>query len=153
MESGSLSFIGTLVGVLAGVGVLLLGCGYAYGQWMKGKDESAEQERKKNREQTQNNTEVLDLMQKQVDSLTALSKDHTDQLEKRKNEALIMKTQIEEKDKKLQEYIAIFQGRDPRMDTFIATAGQYMETTSKTIFKLQQWLDSQSANTTNAPSI
>ena len=131
-----------LISALMTIGIFIFGGGYLYERFIRGRNSKVEEERKINQDQTRSNTEILGLMQKQIESLKELSKEHTEQLIKHKENAIRMTTQIEEKDKKLQEYVAIFQGRNPQMEAFMVAASKYMEVTSVTILNLQKWLDS-----------
>lgn len=125
------------------LGIFVLAFGYLYERFIRGRMSKVEEERQKNRDKVVEHTNLIGLMQKQMDSMEALMKKQAEEMKTGNEQIIILRTQVEEKDKKLKEYIEIFQGRDPRMEAFMATASEYMKTTSVTILALQKWIDTQ----------
>lgn len=144
--------LSSLISSLITIGIFVFGSGYLYERFIRGRLSKSEEERQRNRDQTKSNTELLDLMQKEMDSMKLLLDKHTEDLDVSNKKVLVLQTQVEEKDKKLREYVEIFQGRNPQTEAFMklmtdaVTAiqlqmpgiQQYMATTSAVLAKLQK---------------
>lgn len=105
-----LNIISTIIGLFAGLGVMIAGCGYAYSSWkvgqMKYKDEMI-LDLKGRLENKDNliarlNTEIATLVKSHQEQLTALQKELSE-----------LKGAFTEQSKKLEEYRAILENRDP----------------------------------------
>lgn len=133
----------TLVGTLFGFAALFAGIGY----FRQGKNQG---ELDKANIKLNTNT----LLKEQIDALETKVNTQTTDIEKMGREIHELKNAVEEKDKKIDEFMKIFQGRDPQMTAFITTVTKYIESnvpllesikmhTIPTIENLQKYLDKQ----------
>lgn len=119
--------IGTIIGTITGLGVFSLGLGYLVAQYKKGGRESNKENEDAKDAALKANTETLELLTAQIKALQVskveqdeafirYKKDQDDRIAILTGEVRSLKTIIEEKDRKLSEYIKIMQGKDPKLD-------------------------------------
>ncbi len=132
-----LQFTFTGIGAVMAFAALFAGIGY----FRQGKDQG----------KLSTNT----LLKEQIDALETKVNTQTADIEKMGKEIHELRFAVDARDKKIAEFMEIFQGRDPQMTVFIATVTKYIETnvpllenikmhTVPTIENLQKYLDKQS---------
>jgi hypothetical protein len=111
----TLQVVEIIIGSVVSFGILIAGVGYAVGQFKKGESEGK-------MDDTSVKQGVFDLLQKEV---TALEKMVADD----EKEMAVLKTQVDEKDKKVKEFMEILQNRNPELTNYITTSYSYMKDT------------------------
>lgn len=106
----NIQLISTIIGVFAGLGIFVAGCGYSYSSWKAGKNKYKD-------EIIADLKESLTIEQQKVHKLneekSTLISSHQQQLTELQKEFAELKGRFEEQNKKLEEYKAILQDRDP----------------------------------------
>src|SRR3990167_1953407 len=109
-----------IVTIILAVGALIMGAGYAYAQFFRGKrDQSFEAIRASN--------ETLDNLLKQVSALQNLVDSQEDKITNLSIKIGHLEKVIDERDKKLEEFIKIFQGRNPEFENFMKDTKSTLE--------------------------
>lgn len=102
----------TIIAGVASTGVILMGIGYLVSQYKSGKSKGQV-------EAIDNNIKTLDLLSRQVIELQQLSGEQGKMIVDLEGKVDKLTILVEEKDQKIQEYIKIFQNRNPQLDDFI----------------------------------
>lgn len=122
------------------IGLLFVAAGYLFVYWTKGGINASER--------------ILNLYKEQVDALEKsiqITRTHNhelgNQVQKLSLDVGILKGQLQERDKKLDEYMTIFQGRGPEqeqymaeMRTFTSKVAEYMSTTVQTLAEISKFM-------------
>lgn len=116
--------------ICIGVAVVIASTFYGYGLWRDRKNG--------------NKIDTVKLFKDQIDGMELKMKAQELDIEKLTKEVHDLKLAIEEKDKKLLEALAILQGRDPAMSTFIENGNKFMLDTTPIFKRLDKYLDKQS---------
>jgi len=106
--------------MMLGIGVIAAGLGYAYEKFFDGRQ-------KKINQSIETETGILGFYQKQNDALTKLIKDHENEINKLQDDLHSLEAIVEEKDKKLQDYMIIFQNRDPQLIEILKEIRDFMK--------------------------
>lgn len=115
-----LETIGIIIAVLTGLGALVAGCGYAWGQFKQGKNQAALD--KGNSELNTN-----ELLKDQIDALKDKVNGQDDLIKILTTKVEALTTEIQVRDKKFTEAILAIQGKDPQMTEFITTIKTFIE--------------------------
>lgn len=99
-------YIEIILTLLGGVGFLAIGLGYGYGKWREGNNK--------------NKLDTITLLSKDVETLKSEVVELTKTVEE-------LRKEIAEKDKKLGDALAILQGRDPQMQSFMDVVKTYVD--------------------------
>lgn len=91
-----------IIGVFIGIGAIAAGAGYGYAQFKRGFSESAEA--------------TVKLLNEQVTGLTVLVNTSKNEIKELERKVDALEKGIEERDKKISEYMTILQNRDPQME-------------------------------------
>lgn len=113
-----------------GIAVIIASTFYGYGLWKDRKNS--------------NKLDTVKLFKDQIDGMELKMKAQELDIEKLTKEVHNLKLAIEEKDKKLLEALAILQGRDPAMSTFINSGTKFMQDNGPIFKRLEKYLDKQS---------
>lgn len=111
----------------------MLGLGYLVGNFQRGKLE-------RQKDETTVKQSVFDLLQKEVTELE-------DMVAKDEKEMAVMKIQIEEKERKVREFMEILQNRNPEIVNYMATSYSYMKDSSLYMTEAKDLLKTIVANT------
>jgi hypothetical protein len=136
--------------ILALIGVVGAAFGFGWAQFRSGQTKQASQ-------QTIDNTNVLTLMQKELDVLTAtvarLTLENKESTAKYHQEIGELKTEvgrlngiIQEKDGKLMEYKEIFQGRNPQLDEFVKSSGEFQGVLMAFMIDMKKYIEASHAD-------
>lgn len=106
--------------IIIGLGVIVTGIGYTWGKFKEGKAGGKFDTVKLFKEQ-------IDALEGKVNLQDTEMKKQNLEIKRLTAEVHDLKIVIEAKDKKLTETIAILQGRDPQMQSFIKTLEEYTE--------------------------
>lgn len=107
----NLQIISTIIGFFAGLGIMAAGCGYAYSSWKAGKNKYKDELITDLKATVAvKESEIIRLNQEK----TVLITSHQAQLTKLQTELSELKGAFAEQSKKLEEYRAIFENRDPQ---------------------------------------
>lgn len=101
--------VSTIVGIFAGLGIMIGGCGYVYSSWKNGKNKYKD-------ELIADLKATLEIKERDIGCLnaekTTLIKSHQEQFTKLTSDFAELKGRFNEQSKKLEEYREIFQNRD-----------------------------------------
>lgn len=117
--------------VIGGIGVLIAGLGYAYGQFFSGKNQNKS-------ESVQAESEVITLRQAQITELRDLvgdlkkkmeaqDKQHNEEMRNLHTELGSVKGQLIEKERQNKEYLEILQNRSPVLDKILVEIRDFMQ--------------------------
>lgn len=117
--------------VIGGIGVLIAGLGYAYGQFFLGKKQNSA-------EDLQSQNEVIQLRQNQITELRDLvgdlkkkmesqDKQHNEEMRNLHTELGSVKGQLLEKERQNKEYLEILQNRSPVLDKILVEIRDFMQ--------------------------
>ena len=129
-----------LVQLMLGLGVILGGAGYGFGQFFSGRKRVKE-------EKTQEEKGVLDLLNERNKVLEGLIKAHEEDITQLRNELDTMKAVVQEKDSKIKDYMTILQNRSPELNEFMKdltvvarNSQDYMLSTSKILIEIKDFM-------------
>jgi len=107
----NIELISTIIGIFAGIGIMVGGCGYAYSSWKNGKNHYKD-------ELIADLKATFAVKEEQIVTLSqeksTLIASHQLQLNAMQRELTELRVKFEEESKKLEEYRAILQNRDPQ---------------------------------------
>lgn len=133
-----------MVGVITSLGIFAGGIGWLYFKFKQGGVEVDQENEDAKEKALGTNTKTLENLTAQVEALQKLSQDQEeaykkdrkeqeDQMRILRGEVQSLKILIEERDRKISEYMKILQGKDPKLDQtlntilgFIVKAEEYM---------------------------
>lgn len=105
-----IQLISTIVGVFAGMGIMVAGCGYAYSSWKAGKNKYKD-------ELILDLKTTLDIKEKEIVRLneekSTLILSHQSQLTELQKEFAALSARFDEQSKTIETYKALLEGRDP----------------------------------------
>lgn len=102
---------------------------YAYGQWKQGRNQSS--------------LDSSSIYKERIEALELKVKLQSADIEALTEQVKRLRKDNEEANKKLLEALAILQGRNPSMDTFIKQGGEFMTVYGPTLNRLDKFLDKQ----------
>lgn len=131
---------------IIGIGVLVAGLGYAYGQFFSGRS-------KVGKENTEAGIETLGYLRGQIEALQALvnsqktesierNNKHNSEIREMNGKIEHMTGQLVEKNKQVDEYKAIFQGRDPKMLELLGQLVANDQKNTETIEQIGKFMES-----------
>lgn len=115
-----LTLIGSITAVIVSLGVLFAGSGYAYAQFKKGASEQG-------RDEVGKKVELLEYLQTENEGYKKVIKELSDKIDAQGKDIAALRATIEEKDKQIQTYLAIFKDRDPDTQQFQQDMRMFVE--------------------------
>lgn len=123
--------VSTISNIALGIGALFLGAGYAYGQFFAGKN-------KQQKDTAETGLETMGFFRAQIEGLQNLTKQLQTEAQERQQKHQIeikdlhgqmenLRGQLQEKDKLLDHYTKIFQGRDPQLSEILQNVAESLK--------------------------
>lgn len=133
----NIQIISTIIGIFAGIGLLVGGCGYAYSSWKNGssryKDETITD--------LKNVNEQKDIIIKKLnEEKSLLITSHQQQITIMQKQITELEVRLEEQGKKLTEYAAILENRDPKTLSMLAAIKDGIDTLNQHNIKSEKAL-------------
>lgn len=120
--------------MIQSIGIIIIGIGYGFSQFKRGGRQDA--------------SEVIALLQVKDTEQKEIIKDYQGKFETINKELGVLQGQLQEKDKKLEEYLSILQGRSPEqaqyqtdMREFTLGVAKYMESSSIVLNQMKIFME------------